>query len=227
MLVLSRTRIVRFALIIAAPVLVLGLLSQITLSVYGPIPALKNLRHFTFDSEQNMSSWLSSALLLAGALLTLWIAHADEERRRFWTLQSIVMLFCSIDETVSFHEALITIFGWMRAYSTLLYYPWVLFALIFCAGYGLYALKNLSTIGRPHFVRFVASGLVFVAGALVMEVVSGFVASRAGEDSLSYALSTSLEDILETFGVILYLDAAATYLLELLGTTELRLRLLA
>jgi hypothetical protein len=222
MLVLSRSRLVRLALLAAVPVLLLGLLSQLALGLYGPFPALKNLRHFTFDSEQNMPSWLSSALLMVGALLTLWIAQIDQQRRRFWTIHSVVMVFCSIDESVSFHEALITMFSWLRSYGAMFYYPWILLGAVFCAGYGLYALRSLATIERAHALRFIVSGLVFVAGALVMEAASGVIASRVGEQTIAYALSASIEDILEIAGAILYLNAAATYLQAITAASDMR-----
>lgn len=212
--VISRSRILRWVLIGSLPVLLLGLVSEVLVSQYGSLPLLRDLRHFTFNSEHNMPSWLSSGLLGAGALLTLWIAHVDPERRRGWTVHAAVLLACSIDESVSFHEALITIFAWMREYSVLLYFPWVIFGATFCLFYGIFILRLLSGIGRDHFMRFAASGVVFVFGALVMEVVSGTIGARYGEQSLAYALGTSMEDILETFGAFLYLRASSLYALE-------------
>ena len=212
--VISRSRILRWVLIGSLPVLLLGVVSEILISQYGSLPFLRDLRHFTFNSEHNMPSWLSSGLLGAGALLTLWIAHLDPERRRGWTVHAAVLLACSIDESVSFHETLITVFAWMRDYSVLLYFPWVLFGGTFCLFYGLFILRLLSGIGREHFVRFAASGIVFVAGALVMEVVGGAIGAHYGERSLAYALGTSTEDILETLGAFLYLRAASLYAME-------------
>lgn len=212
--VISRSRILRWVLIGSLPVLLLGLVSEVLVSQYGSLPLLRDLRHFTFNSEHNMPSWLSSGLLGAGALLTLWIAHVDPERRRGWTVHAAVLLACSIDESVSFHEALITIFAWMREYSVLLYFPWVIFGATFCLFYGIFILRLLSGIGRDHFMRFAASGVVFVFGALVMEVASGTIGARYGEQSLAYALGTSMEDILETFGAFLYLRASSLYALE-------------
>ena len=188
-------------------------MSEILISQYGTLPFLRDLRHFTFNSEHNMPS-LSSGLFGAGALLTLWIAHIDPERRRGWIVHAAVLLACSIDESVSFHESLITIFAWVRNYSVLLYFPWALFGGTFCLFYGLFILRLLSGIGRVHFMRFAASGIVFVAGALVMEVVSGVIGTHYGERSLAYGLGTSMEDILETLGAFLYLRAASLYALE-------------
>jgi hypothetical protein len=222
-MILSRSRLLRFALWATIPILLLGFVSQMMLSLYGPFPALRNLRHFTFDSEQNVSSWLSSALLMIGALLTLWIARIDDERRRFWTIQSLVLMLCSIDESVSFHEALISMFIGLREYGALLYYPWIPVGAVFCAVYGLYALATLAQIGRAHAIRFIVSGVVFLTGALVMEAVSGVIASRVGEQAVAYAVSASIEDSLEIFGTILYLDAALAYLLDVSGASELRL----
>jgi hypothetical protein len=133
-----------------------------------------------------------------------------------------VLVLCSIDETVSFHEALITMFSWLRSYGALFYYPWIFLGATFCAAYGLYALKSLATIERAHAARFIISGLVFVAGALVLEAASGVIASRGGEQTVAYAVSASIEDILEIIGAILYLNAAAIYLQAITATFDMR-----
>lgn len=211
---ISRSQILRWVLIGSLPVVLLGLASEFLLAQYGPLPIVKTMRHFTFNSEHNMPSWWSSALLGAGALLTLWIARLDEERRRGWMVHAAVLLGCSIDESVSFHESLIVAFDWMRDVNPLLYFPWVLFGGAFCLFYGMFILRLLSGIGRDHFVRFAVSGVVFVAGSLGMEVVGGLVATRLGEESLAYAAATSLEDMLEIAGAFLYLRAASLYAME-------------
>jgi hypothetical protein len=128
-----------------------------------------------------------------------------------WTIHAAVLLACSIDETVSFHEALINVFTWMREVSPVLYFPWVLFGAAFCLFYGVFILRLLRGLARDHFIRFAVSGIVFASGALVMEVASGLIAGGVGEKSFAYVLSASAEDILEIAGAFLYLRAASLY----------------
>ena len=58
---ISRSRILRWVLIGSLPVLLLGVVSEILISQYGTLPFLRDLRHFTFNSEHNMSSGLFGA----------------------------------------------------------------------------------------------------------------------------------------------------------------------
>lgn len=214
----SRSAVIRLALIAA-----IGVVSEFILKFHGPVTAFKDFRHFTLNSEHNLSSWFSSSLLAAGAYLTAWIAILDSERRNSWFLHAAVMLACSVDESVSFHEALISIFRDLREISPFLYFPWVAFGLAFCCIYGVFILRLLSTLEASHIRRFVLSGIVFLLGVLGFEMIGGYLAATYGEQSTAYIVSICIEESLETIGALLYLNAASILIVDLMALREVKL----
>lgn len=219
----SRSSMIRFAMFAAIVVLALGVASEFILKLHGPVPALKDFRHFTLNSEHNLSSWFSSALLAAGAGLTAWIALLDAERRALWLLHAAVMLACSVDESVSFHEALISIFGDLREVSPFLYFPWIVFGFAFSLVYGAFIVRVLSSLEPAHIRRFMLSAIVFLAGALGLEAIGGYLAAIYGESSLAYVFAFCVEETLETVGALLYLNAASVLVVDRMAQYDVKL----
>ncbi|BAX55144.1 hypothetical protein PDPUS_2_00558 [Photobacterium damselae subsp. piscicida] len=58
----------------------------------------------------------------------------------------------------------------------------------------------------------IISGFIYVAGALVFELIGGEIASIYGVDALIYAASYTIEEFLETIGVILLIYTVLSYI---------------
>ncbi len=74
---------------------------------FGQETALRDLRQFSLNAEQNLASWYTSLLLALGALLA-WVAGScdtaeGQGTRRFWRLTAILLLAAAAGmETVGF-----------------------------------------------------------------------------------------------------------------------------
>jgi hypothetical protein len=71
-------------------------------------------------------------------------------------------------------------------------------------------------------LRFIVAGLVYVGGALGMEVPLGLWAARHGEDNLGYVLIDFVEEVMEMSGAALFLLSLLRHLAALQRGAETR-----
>ncbi len=199
-------------------VLALGVAREIALAALPDelLGKLKYLRHFSFNEEHSLPTWYSAILLYSAALLSLAVAHADRRLKGYWQGLAVLFTAMSIDESVSFHEAFITILAFLKSYSDLLYFPWVVLGIPFVLAVFVLYLPFLRRLPSPIAGRIFLAGAVYVTGALVLEIVDGVIAARHGEDSLPYITGYILEDLLEMAGMLIYLHAVFDHLRNLL-----------
>lgn len=89
----------------------------------------------------------------------------------------------------------------------LLAYAWVVPALFLVAVLGLFFLPFLQLVGQPLNRRRVLAGLVYLAGAIGMEMVGGWHAETFGESGkLLTALLAQVEEALEIVGLLLLIQ---------------------
>ena len=168
---------------------------------------------FDLDAEGNLPTFFSTVLLLACCgVLAIVAAHArrhgDGDATR-WTVLAAGFLFMAIDEFTKLHElmdapmqALMgeTASGWLL-------YTWVVpYALVVLA-LAAWFLSFVRRLPRDTRFRFCIAGAIYVGAALGIEFLEGAQAGLHGEDSLGYAVLTTVQEVLEMAGLILFLDA--------------------
>jgi hypothetical protein len=169
---------------------------------------------FSLSYEQNVPTWYAAALLLANALL-LAIAAAEARARGgpfvgHWWGACVAMVYISLDEVVEIHEAASKWFS----FGGVLYFGWVIPAAAVLVVLGLLYLPFVRALPPAMRRRSVIAGVVYVGGALGMELPLGWWADRAGTDNLPYALLDAVEESLELLGLTLFLLALVDYLGE-------------
>jgi len=158
---------------------------------------------FSLSYEENLPAWYASALLLTTALLTTGHAARARRYRRHWWFMAAALAYVSLDEVVQLHERLGDVFEGHGP----LYFGWVIPAgvvVIVLAALYLPFLRDLPAATRR---RFVIAAVVYVGGALLMELPLGLWTERFGDDSLGYALIDVVEETLELLGATLFLGA--------------------
>lgn len=196
----------------------LGLLSGLGLAVELAYarwrsPGLRPLLGFlSLSYEQNLPTWYASGLLLCCALVLVAIARDAALRgaphRRHWWGLAAAFFYLSMDEAVGLHEHL---GGWLEL-DGVLYFSWVVPAGAAVLMFGLLYLPFLARLpARPRW-RFLIAGVLYVSGALGMELPLGYWTERHGNDNLVYALIDLVEESLELLGVSLFLVALVEYL---------------
>lgn len=177
-----------------------------------------------FDGEHNVPTYFSVANLLISALLLFTISKRVKDSTqplhyKKWFLIGWVFVWLAMDELFSLHEKLIgptqillrdflksddlgpLHFAWFIPYT-------LLFLLI-----GLYFLRFVSSLPRQTLLSFIVSGLIFISGAVGMEIISGYYVSIGGSKaSLIYRLSTTIEEALEMLGVIYFIHSLINYM---------------
>ena len=190
-----------------------------------------------FNTEQNIPSFYSACTLLFCSLLLYSIAmqHKSKMQPFFgWLGLSVIFLFLSIDEIGSVHELLVEPVKSHFGTSGMLFYAWVIpygIALLCLAA--LYA-RFLLRLPRRTMFLFVSGGVVFVLGAIGLELfggkihddigISGSIAHVLSGDALRFAIFYTIEELLEMIGVVIFIYGLLTYIVDELGTLKIKMR---
>jgi hypothetical protein len=140
-----------------------------------------------------------------------------EDKDRFalhWGALSLIFLLLSVDEVARIHE---TIGDTLKLKFTgeihgLLYYPWVIiggaFVLIVAAAY----IKFLRNLPTKTMSLFILCGVIYVGGALGMEMINAQYADLYGTGNLTHQMMTAVEEFLEMIAIALFIYALMSYI---------------
>jgi hypothetical protein len=209
-------RIAAGVLLVTLGVVALSLATRAWVASYAvgdaALPALLAMKLFDVNTEQNFPTWFASSLLLVCAALAMVIAvlqrAAGQRHVTAWTGLGLALAALSLDEAVAMHEQLQ---GPARraigdAGGGLLHFAWVvpglLIAAVLAFGLTVFAARQHARVRR----LLIVAGVVFAAGALGSETLSGLVLSRDG-DRFLYVIVTAFEETLELAGAVFLLWA--------------------
>lgn len=184
----------RYALLLLA--VVVGLLGMHTVLyvinyTVGELPWLL-LQLFDLDEEYNLPTWFSSFLLLNNAFILFMISQGPTtSHRTHWRVLASGFLLLSIDEVAGLHETL----------NTAIEMNWAIPGGIVAAIVGIAFLPFLLALPRKRALLFVTSGIVYVLGAVIIELLSEDMDS----DTLGYMLAVAVEEGCEMLGAWLFL----------------------
>jgi len=185
------------------------------------------LRLFYLDAEQNVPSYFSTLLLFLPAMALGGVAVLKRrEGKRFathWTVLSLTFLFLSMDEAASIHEGAI---GPMREVlgpyaDGPLWFAWVVPGALACAVFGLSYVRFLWSLPGRTRRGMIASGAVYLLGALGMEMVGASYAFHHGQDNLLFTLISTAEESLEMAGLVWFLYVVLDYVGLVYGAVTL------
>ncbi len=217
----------KLALTLALVVLCLLLGHVITQSVkiyYGFNTLGGLIPEFDLNSENNIPTWYSSsALLLASALLAM-IALVklqwEEAYARHWVVLAAIFLFLSLDEAASIHEkgnnlARMIMPGIIDSgyLSRYLYFAWVVFGVPFVLLFSLAYLRFLIHLPAKTRSLFVLAGIIYVGGALGVEMLGARDAYLYGEGRpFEHSMLILWEEGFEMSGIVVFIYALTSYL---------------
>lgn len=230
---LSPAKVARALFLVVSMLVLLSFVNTLVGLFLGPV-----VRLFAVAYDVSLPAWYSSlALLLASVLLTI-IALVRKSRGnlryvRRWALLAAIFFFLSCDEMLGLHEsmaiallqpALASLFGYEP--TGILYYSWVI---VYVPLVLIFALMYLRFwVDLPSRVRtlFLASGTLFIAGSVGVEMFNSWYESTIGASTV-IIMMTHVEELLEMLGVVVFIYALMSYLSVHLGVKELRIRLQA
>ena len=200
----------------AVCIVLLGWFREIYVGLFGLETALKNLRHIDMDLEGTLPAWFSSFVLVTAAVQLAAIAglsrRENDKDWRYWGFLAVIFLYLAIDEAIAIHEVLIHPLRTAFNLSGILHFSWVLPGAAVVMAVGCYFLPFVLRLPRQHAVRFVICGTIFVGGALGMELVGGYFASRYGMTSPIYLVAMLIEETMEITGSTMFVYALFSYL---------------
>ncbi|EMR03866.1 hypothetical protein [Cesiribacter andamanensis] len=172
---------------------------------------------FNMDQEHNIPTLFSSLMLLTCSLLLLLIATAKRKdgnkEHWYWHGMAAVFLFLSVDEITSLHERFNGPIRNALETSGALHFAWVIpYALLLLALAGLYARFVFKILPGQTRTLMILSAAIFIGGALGLELLGSYYFSKTGEIDLTFALMATVEEVMEMFGVVLFIYTLMRYL---------------
>lgn len=225
---LTPARVTVALLCIVAALVIIHALSLFGYFELGRDHQLGLFRLFNLSEEGNVPTWFAATTLLLSASLfaTIWrSARATGDRyARHWGFLALIFLFIAIDEAASIHELFILPVRELLAAEGALYFAWVVPYGIAVIAFALVYARFLLAIPRRTAVGLAAAALVFVSGALGMEMVSPWVYDWTGDVSLPMFMLLLVEETLEMLGVAILVHALLDHLARSDARVELRFR---
>ncbi|MBN2096522.1 hypothetical protein JW752_03960 [Candidatus Peregrinibacteria bacterium] len=180
-----------------------------------------------FNGEANFVAWFSSLALLISSVLLAIIAYSKKQSGdrfyRHWKWLAIIFLIMAIDETAQIHESLAFILSrylpgdrWFFEAKNAWFLIGIPVVLIFAYAF----LKFLLHLPKKTKQLFFVAALIFVTGALGLEVASNYL-QNLHTHYFWFRMAQSMEEICELFGIVLFNYALLLYLEKDLGYKHL------
>ncbi|PLZ85175.1 hypothetical protein CEN44_22965 [Fischerella muscicola CCMEE 5323] len=214
---LSAKRVVKFLLGIVFFLTIISVVVNFTEHYLPDYPSRELFKDlFDLDSEMNIPSLYSAGALLFCSILLATISKAKKAAGnndyRSWAGLSIVFVYLSFDEFISIHEKLILPLRNALHTRGFLYYPWVIAGAICVALFLLLFWRFVITLPKKIRRLFLIAGTIYIAGAIGAEMVGGFYADYYTDTNMIFVLITTLEEVLEMMGVIVFIYGLLSYI---------------
>ena len=175
-------------------------------------------RLFDLGQEANIPTFFSALVLLtASALLTIISVakrQSGAEYLKHWVILAVGFFYLAVDEAGQIHELLILpIRELLGRYSQgIFYFAWVVPGIGIIAILAFTFFRFWSSLDRATRIYFAVGGLLYIGGAVGIEMVDGLVAAKYGKDNLLYNMLVVIEEGMEMSGVIVFITGLLHYL---------------
>ncbi|TNC48351.1 hypothetical protein FHG66_14635 [Rubellimicrobium rubrum] len=163
------------------------------------------------DQEIGILTWVSILGHFAAAILLFLNGQAamdlGKPKASLWFVLAMLFVALSFDEFYGLHERFSVHFREQIDGTGLLFFAWALPAGLLSLAGLILLMPFLQSLGRRTSSLMIASALLFLSGAVGVEMISGSVMEEAGLNGQGYRLLTSLEEGLELSGILLFIHA--------------------
>jgi len=182
--------------------------------VYGFVPL------FNMNTEATLPAYYSALLLLTSAVLLGFIARWSRAQQkpfaRHWKLLAYIFLFLSVDEACLLHEKIgfnLMRFARFSELDGLFHYVWVIPYLILAVVVATFYIPFLRHLPSRLSTLFVVAGVIYVTGAIGMEMVYGlYIKGSAQENQFASGLLSTVEETMEIVGISVFVYALLKYI---------------
>lgn len=177
---------------------------------------------FDMDEENTIPTYISSLNMLIAAVILGIIALIIKRRKgefwKQWAIMGSIFFLLSLDESASIHEGISSRFNVMvGGLSGTTHYAWAILGSVLIVGFLIYFSRFIFALPVKTRNRFILSGAVFLAGAIGVEALGGFIYSQMGTDTLVYQISVVVEESMEMVGICLFIWSLFRYMSESLA----------
>ena len=173
---------------------------------------------FDFDLEYNIPSIYSGLTLLFCSIILFIISISEKKNEythyAYWVVLSLLFAYFSFDEVLVIHEQIGDMTEQYVTARGFLFSPWVIPYGLLLICFAVIYLRFLFGLPQKIMILFIASGIIFISGALGFEVFSAKEADLNGYNSIKYCLLYTCEEFCEMSGIVVFLYALLLYLKE-------------
>lgn len=170
---------------------------------------------FNLDHDLTIPVWYSTVLLLTCAgllgLIAISVRINNEPYARHWLALAIIFAYISLDEMLSLHERLTEVLQATLNTSGLLNFAWVIVGIPLVILFALVYSRFLLHLSPQIRSKFIIAGIIFVSGALGVEILGGAYLDQNGVNTGYYVL-VAIEELLEMIGTIYFLYTLMAYI---------------
>ena len=161
---------------------------------------------FELNNEHNIPTFYQAILWLFCSFFSFRIGKSSEKSNAaLWFLFSFVFFFLSLDEYFMIHDGLSKPMKERFNLSGALHFGWVIPYAILLLILAPFAWKFVKSLPKAYSIKFVFSGIVFVFGAMGVEMIGAGRHELYGKGDKLYIVFTSIEESLEIIGISLFL----------------------
>ena len=223
----SRRAITRTLVVATAIILLLSVAGQLWLYLTPRESPWGIVGLFNVDFEMNVPTFYQVLVLLVAVFLLGIIAILKRQARApyvlHWWILALGFFVIANDEFYALHERLSEpIRRWLDLETMgVLHFAWVIPAFVLVAVLALWYLPFLKHLDRSTRTRFFVAALVYLGGALGVELIGGRYAEAHGTWNLTYSMITTVEEGMEKFGSVIFVDALLRYLEDEYGAVRM------
>ena len=219
----SKRRLVRWLSFLAASFAVISIFFQ-ALKYFFDWKEIGIIEFFNIGSEQNLPTLFAVLLLLfTSVLLFIIFKLRFKDRKRFsfyWLVLSIIFIIIGLDEHFMLHERITEPLRDLLNLSGIFYPSWVIMGLLFIFILFFLYIRFLITLPGNIRLWFIIAGVIFASGAIILEMIGGWYFEISQLQSFTYQIFVTSEEILEMFGIIIFIRTLLDYLGLLLKESE-------
>ena len=226
----SRKWIITTLVIIAIVLAILGIAItayEWSLGVNNTYWVLQAGELFNLTHEGNIPTWYSSILLFSSCILAGLIACSKAYNKEKWVWHwrafSLLFLYLTLDEASAIHEIFTAPMREIFGVGGYLHFAWLIVGVPVAIIVGTFFLPFVLHLPRHTKMSTVASAIVYLGGAVVVEAISANVYYLNEGTSLLFTAIGTVEELLEMLGVIILIYGLLTYFENTIDTVSISL----
>ncbi len=214
---ISGEKVFRVIIIIICILILFSISGQISRYFLDHGRLLGLVDQFNLDFEKNIPTFFQTFLIFFSALLIFFIIRANDTKEKipkhYWIILFIMILYMGIDEIVVLHERMNIFINefYGNQLQGIFYYPWVIIGSIIALVFIIYFTFLIIKIDKRIRSLFIIAAFLYLFGAILMEMISGFYFDIFGRN-FTYQLLVNLEESAEMFGIAVFIRALIKYI---------------